>query len=291
MRAVALCWVVFLLGCNGNSKPVPAPPAPQEETPAVARTKDMEASFAAPVMFSIATFNMHFANRAWEDTLSVIQAADADLICLQESSPEMEQYLTKGLAGSHPHCFFSGPSGISVADQFAFFSRYPLASPRRIPRSAGLFDSWVVMVDRAGTRIQVASVHLQPAVFAENAGPFQAIQEMQAVNDTHRAELQAILAELDTSLPTFVVGDCNSLSTASGMAPLTEAGMKDAIAETHESPETQTTWEWPTPWGRGAMRIDHLWHNDAWHAEVAQVLPAKGSDHRLLVGQFQLDGQ
>jgi endonuclease/exonuclease/phosphatase (EEP) superfamily protein YafD len=282
MRTIGLCFLFCLMGCDGAVQPAPKTPTPPQPTSTI--KKD-----AATI--TVATFNVHYANREWEDTSAVIQAAEVDIVCLQEPSTEMEQFLTARLASSHPHQFFSGPGGVSVADQFAFFSRYPLHSPQRIARSRGLFDSWVVNADFLGTEIQIVSVHLQPVLFSEGAGPLQAVQQMQAVDDIHRAELQAILAGIDQSLPTLIVGDFNSLASADGMSPLVDARMKDAVEETTDSPETHTTWEWPTPWGKGAMRIDHLWHNAAWEAESTQIIPAKGSDHRLLVGRFRLEAR
>lgn len=87
---------------------------------------------------------------------------------------------------------------------------------------------------------------------------------------------------LSEDLPTIVMGDMNDFSGTSPLNTLQKAGLKDAW------------WERGTGFGvtfrEGWMRfrLDHILYDSHWNALSVRVVQSELSDHKALVGDFEL---
>lgn len=287
-----MCVVVFAAmfaaaGCSDSSS-APATLAPLQAVADPGTTQVVEAPVARLPRFSVATFNVNYANQDWDEALAVLRTVDVELICLQETTPELERFLRTGLSDSHRHAFFSQGKGELYAERFAFFSRAPLKDVNRVPRTDGLFDAWIARLEVDNREFQVANVHLQPVVLPASANPLAAVSAIQSADGVRLTEIESIVKALDVALPRIIVGDFNSHSGSKAYAAMRTHGLIDCLAELHADADRQVTWKWPTPWGEGALRIDYLWRDERWRTDEVQVIPTKGSDHNVVWGRFEL---
>ena len=68
-------------------------------------------------LLNLLTYNVNYALAGDEPTLGAVAQADADVVCLQETTPEWESILRTNLARQFPHMEFKhspGAGGLGV---------------------------------------------------------------------------------------------------------------------------------------------------------------------------------
>jgi len=235
-------------GCSGPSTPrMPQPGQP---------------------VFTVASYNINFGLAGDPITLKAIAAIDADLLLLQETTPEWEKHLRKRLGADYPyigfrHCCRAG--GLAV------LSRFPLEDGAYVENPEGWFPAWRVVVASPLGPIQVLNVHLRPPV--SDSGSW-----VSGYFNTDRfrlGEIDHFIAELQPDMPALVVGDFNEES-GDAMQRLYDRGMRDAVSELAPSADT---WRWPLPIGELSFTLDHLFYSCELVAVRAEVLKVGRSDH------------
>lgn len=224
------------------------------------------------------TYNLNFANPSFAATLDAIEAANADLVLLQEVSDAWRDALRARFATRYAHTAFHLHA--RAAGGLAVLSKLAIAHDEVWPAPAGTgawFPAERLVVTAAWGPVQALHVHLRPAREGDSW-----IRGFMTTPAVRRAEIAAHWARMDRALPTLVAGDFNEDPT--GLAVDFLAGHGLARVETAGPP----TWHYEVS-DRGKtfdllkMDIDHVMIDGRLAASDARVLAAGTSDHRPVV--------
>ncbi|HUG92122.1 MAG TPA: endonuclease/exonuclease/phosphatase family protein, partial [Planctomycetaceae bacterium] len=216
-----------------------------------------------------------------------ISEAEADLVLLQETTPESEAYLTSRLRGTYPHIAFRGHQRRYAAERFGILSRFPLRDVRFVPPQRGLFGFVVARAGLGEREIQIVNVHLQPFSFSAHGGIRAVLARSSAVEETHVREIEKVLAEIDSALPAVIAGDFNSLSWFAAPSRLRQRGYVDSFAEALPDPDEHPTWRWPVGEDELKLRIDYIFRDARLRTRASRIIHNGASDHGLLVSEFE----
>ena len=247
-------------------------------------------SKAADDSLTVATFNINFGNVALGEIEKAIRQADADIVCLQETTRQSEQFLRRKFAGQYRHIRFVGYRGFYYAERFGFLSKIPLAKLKYDPPQHGLFGTYYTTISHAGIDIRIANVHLTPFVVRRGSNVRQAMAAINGTEVAHRDEIHQIVDNLDFTEPALVVGDFNSLATFYAPSELIRRGMTDSFADVTERPDAHPTWHWKLGQGEIQFRIDYVFHTNDFRTVSSRIIQSQGSDHYLLLSELKLAG-
>ncbi|MEU0244387.1 endonuclease/exonuclease/phosphatase family protein [Streptomyces sp. NPDC006235] len=214
---------------------------------------------------TVVQHNVADDNTEPEGTARALRAARADLVAVQELTPELRPVFEDVLGASHPHRAVHGTVGL--------WSVRPLSDVRPVDiRPEGFPGSWQrglrATVAAPGGEIAVYVVHL-PSV---RLGPTGFAS---AARDESAALLGARIAD-DPAGRLLVVGDLNGTVQDRGLGPLTSR---------LDAPAPGFAFSWPA--SLPVARIDQVLGRGV---EVTGVsaLDATGSDHRPVLGRVLL---
>jgi endonuclease/exonuclease/phosphatase (EEP) superfamily protein YafD len=235
----------------------------------------------------VATYNLNYANRSSDEVLDAIAEADADILCLQETTPNSERFLRRKLAAVYPEFYAAGHKGKHFAERFVIASKRKLRDVVFEPPGEGPFGFYRATVSFEETDIQIVNVHLLPFVVPNNATLAEAMKVVAATETIHATEIAEIMKVVDGSKPAIVAGDFNSLSTFAAPAALTDVGFIDSYGAVHEKADTHPTWQWPTRPLPLRLRIDYIFHSKHFRTIDSAIIRREGSDHSLVVTTFE----
>jgi endonuclease/exonuclease/phosphatase (EEP) superfamily protein YafD len=239
----------------------------------------------------IATYNLNYANRSGDAVLSAIAEADADILCLQETTRNSERFLRRKLAGTYPEFHAAGHKGKHFAERFVIASKVKLRDVVFVPPRHGPFGFHHAIISFEGIDIQIVNVHLLPFVVPKNSTFADAMKAGIATETVHAAEIAAILNVAKGDKPAIVAGDFNSLSTFSAPVALIDSGFTDSYASVHENADTHPTWQWPTRQMPLRLRIDYIFHSKHFRTIDSAIVRREGSDHSLVVTTVEIAEQ
>jgi len=217
---------------------------------------------------------------------AAIEAADADVVALEELYPVAAQAFAVALAGRYPHRVLPPEPGAN-----GLLSRYPILehqsfAPAGIGRAA-----LRATLDLGGDLTQVYVLHPEPPAIASRPRPGVVLPTL------HSAHLEAQLADVVSQArsapgPVLVMGDLN-ISDQSRPYLVIRSALHDAFAEAGWG----FGFTFPVNRRVGALtlpgplvRIDYIFHNDALHAAQASVGCRGGSDHCYVVARLERVG-
>ena len=241
----------------------------------------------APRSLRFATYNINWGNRYGDQVLKVIAESKADVLFLQESTLQSEQFLRPRLKAAYPYFYVAGHDGRYLAERFAFASKLPLRDVRYTPPDNGLFGFFSANCEASGARVMLINVHLTPFTIPPDSGLAGIMSALSATESKHTAEIEAICKQLDTKQPTIVAGDFNSLSTLAAPSYLRKIGLIDSFAAVHDDADSHPTWFWPTRPLPLRARIDYIFHTIHFRTTRSEVVKHPGSDHYLLVSEVK----
>jgi endonuclease/exonuclease/phosphatase family metal-dependent hydrolase len=243
-----------------------------------------EAPPTPPVQFTVATYNINWGNTDLKGVAKSIREAKADLVALQETNEESEQFLRRSLAAEYPHTAFRGGY---MSNGFGLLSKVPIENPKYVEPKFGFFGAWLAEVTLAGMRLQIANVHLEPAVPEDNDGVVAMFKLFQKMEDVHGKEIRRIHENLSDKLPVLVMGDFNSSSTLSAPQFLKEKGFVDSFAAVTEKADEQVTWHWKRKGFDWHFRIDYIFHSKQFQTVESRIIKSEASDHYLTVSKLK----
>ena len=217
----------------------------------------------------VMTYNVNYGIAGDAETIAVIRTCGADVVFLQETTPEWQEALDASVAGVYPHRAFrhwGGAGGLGVLSRLPFEDGGLLE-----PAGDGWFPSWRLIVTTAFGPVQVLSVHLHPPI--SEGGSY--VAGYFTTSSVRAREIAGFAAHLDARLPTLVVGDFNE---ADGKAVrfLTARGMRSALPEFYPQ---ANTWRWPTSVMTLRERLDHIVYDQRLEPLAADVIYRGQSDH------------
>ncbi len=241
--------------------------------------------------FTIATWNINYANRNLGEVSQMLRNSNADVVCLQETTEDSEIWLKRDVGDLFPYDFTAGHTGDFFAEGFMVLSRKPILEPRFSPPARTFFGHVVFQLEHGLRRITVVSVHMTPFTSRESRTIPQLISAVNQTEVDHEYEVQAVLKDISNGGLVIVVGDFNSPSH--GVAPITLAnsGLTDLFGQLYPDPDqTHKSWDFRFRNGlRATWRIDYLFYSRHFSARSAVLAECQSSDHHLLIGRLDCE--
>ena len=246
-----ILWLgVLSVGCNGV-RPLVTPEGPH---------------------FTILTYNVNWGAPRPELAVEVLRQADADIVCLQETTRQWAAYLQAELSQRYPAMVFR-ESEYRAAGGLAFLSKRRGDEVAYIRSNTTWFDGWIMAFDTPAGRVQVLNVHLQPPV--NDRGSVGASGYL-ASGDRRKREIIRFCQHRQAGVPMLIAGDFNEAERGPALAWLAGNGMVNALPQFDRA---TPTWRWR--WGPVNLRrrMDHIVYSADLCCYGAQVLRAGASDH------------
>jgi endonuclease/exonuclease/phosphatase family metal-dependent hydrolase len=225
---------------------------------------------------TVMTYNVNYAMLAPEETARTIVNADADIVCLQETTDAWRDYLIKKLEHKYPHSVFK-PNPDGQGGGMGIMSKAPFREIIYTRPIAGWFRSLIIEADTALGTVQICNVHLRPS--ASDIGVLSVGTYLTAPI-VHAREVAGAYEYMDPARPRLVVGDFNEDDFGGGIKWLTDKGFTNALPQFDTSTHT---WRWPAGLITFRDRLDHIMHSSDLQATSARVIPNGQSDHLPVV--------
>ncbi len=235
---------------------------------------------APPHKFTVATHNILYLNRDLPGLVAVIRESCADLVALQETNPESEEFLRRQLATAYPHMLFRGGKG---SNGFGFLSRSPLRNLNYLEPLPSGRGTWIAEADLGGTNVQIASVHLASPKPRKMTSLLATITTFQEAEEIHAKEITRIHGKLSHRLPVIILGDFNSFSFFCAPKFLADHGFTDSFASVTANADQQGTWRYRSGEPGWKFRIDYIFHTQDLRTLESRILQSEASDHYPLV--------
>ena len=227
------------------------------------------------------TYNVNWGGYRPDLAIEAIRSSDADIVCLQETTPQWEQYLRQSLPEYRFAQFRN--SELRMGGGLAFLAKVPTQEIAYIPSDTGWFDGWVVKFHTAIGPIQVLNVHLRPPV--SDSGSW--VSGYFTTRDDREQELERFYRERETQTPLLVMGDFNDHESSRVAQWLKSRGLTNALPQFDRySP----TWKWKTSLLTLKRRMDHIFYSPELDCTAARVIDSGASDHFPVEAIFTIAG-
>jgi endonuclease/exonuclease/phosphatase family metal-dependent hydrolase len=222
--------------------------------------------------FTLLTYNINFGMPRADLAVRAIQDSKAEIVCLQETTPEWETLLRSSLAAEYPFMHFRHPTQ-RAAGGSAFLAKWRSTEVAYVPSNSGWFDAWIRLFQTPAGQVQVLNVHLRPPV--SDRGSFGASGYL-GTGDDRLDEMERFFARLRPNVPTIVAGDFNDHVKSPVMDWLADKHFANALPQFDSS---TATWRWRYGPVTLRRRMDHIVYSPELHCYNSAVLPAGASDH------------
>ena len=229
------------------------------------------AESAAGPHFTVLTYNVNWGSPRPNLAADIIRKSGADIVCLQETTPEWAQFLRQSLRDQYSFAEFRD-SRLRTGGGLGFLSKVSAHEVAYIPSETGWFDGWIMAFETSSGPVQVLNVHLRPPV--SDSGSW--VSGYLTTRDDRLAEIERFFEKRDSQRPTLVVGDFNDGENSRAVEWLKKNKLLNALPEFDHYTRT---WEWKTSVGTLSRRMDHILYSTNLHCCSAQVLHAGASDH------------
>jgi endonuclease/exonuclease/phosphatase family metal-dependent hydrolase len=221
--------------------------------------------------FRVLTYNVNWGARRPELALDFVRRSGAEVVCLQETTPEWEERLRRELGNEYAFMDFRQSRG-RMGGGLAFLSKHSAREVAYIPSDTGWFDAWIVAFETACGPVQVLNVHLRPPV--SDGGSF--VSGYFSTRGDRVRELERFHGRRNPDLPVIVAGDFNDVEGSRVIEWLEGRGMTNALPEFDAY---TPTWEWQTSVVTLRRRMDHILYSPELHCASARVVRGGASDH------------
>jgi endonuclease/exonuclease/phosphatase (EEP) superfamily protein YafD len=210
--------------------------------------------------------------------LEAIEAIDADIVLLQETTAASESRFRDALEERYPHILFRD---CCRAGGLGILSKHPILAEDYLESEIGWFPAWLVTVDGPLGHVQLLDVHLRPPV--SDSGSW--VGGYFSTRKVRRQEIEGFWAAVDTDVPTIVAGDFNEGADGRAVSFLADQGMRSALAEVDPGADT---WHWPLRVGELSSMLDHIVYDERLALLHAEVREGGASDHYPVFADFTL---
>jgi vancomycin resistance protein VanJ len=234
----------------------------------------------------VLTANLLWKNDDSSDVAATILREAPDVVTLQELAPEMAAGLTRRLRERYP---YQETSSGAPDTQFGIYSRYPILASRPVEtQRGGCFCQEVSISLPAGT-MRLFNIHLENPEYSFRALGRLAIPRGFTTFRQDRA-LDVLKPRWAAgSEPLLVMGDFNISDRQPTYRELSRL-LHDTQREVgwgfgYSFPSGARRLGLPVP---PLIRIDYVFHNDAWAGKALHDDVMPGSDHRFVVADLVL---
>lgn len=218
--------------------------------------------------FVVQSYNVKEDKYADASTVDAVGAANADIICLQEVTPDWEQALKSRYADVYPYMLFHPLEG---AEGLGFLSRFPLRDLGVLEEPHGWHPAWHAEAETDMGRVHLLNVHLR-SMFT---GRSNVVTAYFSTNADHVEEMRRFAEARVEGVPTIVLGDFNEGPDGPALQFLEGDGFRNALPLFHPG---QPTWHNPPAW-QMEQAIDHVLFDHAFTPLNAWVENIGNSDH------------
>lgn len=245
-----------------------APLAPRAPTPGVAA-------------YTVESYNVECGKHDDTTIIEAVGAGNADIVCLQETTPQYEAALRPRYAGRYPYQLYRHNAPDMGATGLAVLSRYPVVDRGHHRGPHGWHPAWHVEVDSPSGPIQILLVHLR----AKLSGRGSDLSALWNVSTDHLEEIDRFMRWSVPDQPTLVVGDFNEEANGAAIRWLEARGYENALPLFR--PGTPT-WRHPLLAWELHQTLDHILFDRAFVPLDARVIQAGHSDHLPVVARLQV---
>jgi endonuclease/exonuclease/phosphatase (EEP) superfamily protein YafD len=243
---------------------------------------------ATGIPIRILTINQLYTNDRTADLIAAIRAQQADIVAIQELTPELASAAKQQLFEQYPYqALTPGDTDLGLG----VLSRYPI----RLAEREQEYSAQRMLVHVDGQDITLINVHPRaPQVATRRLRQFRPVKVVLNYDTTLRGrELPRLLGTIDTiDGPLIVVGDFNTSDREQPYAELA-ARLHDAFGETgwgfgFTFPNDNELARMRVPFP--LVRIDYIWSRGGILPAAARVIcDFGGSDHCAVTADLVLD--
>ncbi len=212
----------------------------------------------------LVSFNVGAGVASFAEIVQLMRSESADVVVLQELTSDQEHAFANDLLELYP---YRDLHGLGI-DGLGLFSKFPILESELFRlRSRRPYQR--ALLDVRGERTTIFNVH--PGLFRLLYAPW-------SPNSEDFARLASSVRKLS---PAMIVGDLNATENMDLCVLLRAAGLHDAFRAAGDGfgltfPVQGKYRDLPIP---PVIRIDYVWHSDAYFCREARVLADAGSDH------------
>lgn len=254
----AIASLLLVVGCG------PRPLEPRDPTPGVPH-------------FTVKTFNVATGKHDDAATVSAVGQDNADIVCLQETTPEWEAVLQARYGKQYPYQLYKPTPG---AAGLAVLSRYPVLDAGWLWAPNAWHPAWHVLVKTPAGWLQILNVHLR-AMTDGNGGTMNSYL---TTSGDHRYEIKSFTADLTKDIPTLIMGDFNESPDGAAVRYLEDEGYQNVLPLFHPG---QPTWRHAGVAGQFQTTLDHILFDGSLEPLNAWVINEGHSDHLPVMAHFQ----
>jgi endonuclease/exonuclease/phosphatase family metal-dependent hydrolase len=219
----------------------------------------------------VLTYNVNWSGARPDLAVEIIRNSGADIVCLQETTPQWAAFLRQALGRDYRFAEFRDSKN-RMGGGLGFLAKIPAHEVAYIPSETGWFDGWIMKFETAIGPVQIINVHLRPPV--SDSGSW--VSGYFSTDDDRQREMERFYGKCERQIPTLAVGDFNDGENSSVVRWLEGRGMVNALPQfDRKSP----TWKWQTSVVTLKRRMDHILYSPELDCHAAQVIPAGASDH------------
>ena len=226
----------------------------------------------------VLTYNLNWGGPDAGAAAEIIRRSGADVVCLQETTPEWERLLREALRSEYPFAEFRS-SKMRAGGGLAFLARKRGREVAYIPSDTGWFDGWMMAFDSAVGPVQILNVHLRPPV--SDRGGW--VSGYFTTREDRVRELERFYARRQPALPVLVAGDFNDGEDSRAVRWLERQGLINALPQFDRS---TATWHWRVGAVTLRRRMDHILAAPVLQCRSARVIPGGASDHFAVEAVF-----
>jgi endonuclease/exonuclease/phosphatase (EEP) superfamily protein YafD len=227
--------------------------------------------------FTIETFNVMSEGAGDPSTLAAVGAANADIVCMQETTAPWVAALEREYADRYPYRLYAPTPESSW---LGIFSRFPVVDAGIEPGPNGWHPAWHLRVQTPAGWLQLLDVHLRSGTDGNGSGTNAYLTASQ----DHAYEMQLFESQNTPGVPTIVLGDFNEGEDGGAVRYLENHGFTDVLWLYHPG---QWTWRHASIGDQFTQTLDHIMYDSSLEPLDAWVELAGNSDHIPVVAHFE----
>ena len=221
--------------------------------------------------FKVLTYNVNYGNPRPDIAAEIIHRSGAEIVCLQETTPQWAQYLRQALRNEYRFMQFRD-SKHRMGGGLGFLAKGSAKEVAYVPSETTWFDGWIMKFETAIGLVQIINVHLRPPI--SESGSW--VSGYFLTDNDRRLEMEKYYYARDPQIPTLVLGDFNDSESSTVVRWLEKNGLSNALLQFDRY---NPTWRWETSVVTLKRRMDHIFYTSAFDCVAARVISSGTSDH------------
>jgi endonuclease/exonuclease/phosphatase family metal-dependent hydrolase len=215
------------------------------------------------------SYNIELGAAGAVTTLESIGTLDADIVGLQEVTPQAEAWLRAAYVEQYPYQLYQSKGG---AGGLAALSRFPLTDRGLRPDPKGRHPSWHLEAESPAGPVQILNVHLR-SLFGAGPDP---VRSYLRSDEDHLDQIQTFCDVCETDMPSIILGDFNEGVDGRAIRFLEARGYWNLLPAYHPG---QPTWGFRSVGNQLGETLDHMLISDHFAPLDAWVALLGRSDH------------